>query len=305
MKLEEMILVTENRKGLETNYLSGFEDYLEVIRELFSDEAFDVAYAVEALFETKEKKEKWGEIYVTSNYMYHAKFCSGEGELRSFLQGDYNDNNSNSPFNFDEERCSGKCLHVLAAYGLQSNGHSKFNSMHYEIQEYSFQRGELLRNLNGSHYQVLAVLDKNNLLLYAQGDGQILVGVETAYYKRTPKEGYLSKDSEIYGIEWNHGIYLGYDITRIDFEELKREYGKPQEIHNLSEYRADMKRRFHKYQSLCEDSDLSEEVRFALADSMEKIFLTKEKDIFETGLRQGFYDDDFSKKAVEKKDKAR
>ncbi|MDR0925525.1 MAG: hypothetical protein LBN31_14370, partial [Hungatella sp.] len=250
MKLEEMILVIENRNGIETNYLSSFEDYLEVIQELFSDEGYDMAYAVEALFQTKEKKETWGEISVHSDYSYHAKFCSGIIELRGFLLEDDNHKNGKEPSYFDQDRCSVECHHVLAAYGLQTDGHSKFNSLHYERVEYTFQRGELLRNMNGSDYLVLAVWNQNNLLLYAQSDGQILVGAGTAYYKRMPKEGYLSKDSEILGVEWDHGTYLGQDITKIDLERLKREYGKSEEIQNLSDYREDIKRKFHKYESL-------------------------------------------------------
>ncbi len=305
MKLEEMILVTENREGIETNFLSSFEDYLKSVQELLSSEAYDVACAVAALFETKEQKEKWGEICFTSNHTYYAKFCRGECELRSFLQGDYKEKNSIDPFYFDEERCSTECSHVLVAYGMKANGHSQFNSLHYERQEYTFQRGEILKNMNGSDYLVLAVLDKNNLLLYAQSDGQIVVGVGTSYYKRTPKEGYLSNDSEIFGIEWNYGIYLGVDVTKIDFEGLKREYGKTEEIKSLLEYRTDMKRKFHKYENLCEDMDLSEEIRDMVADSMETVFLTREKDLFETCLKQGVFDGGFSAKAVEKPERAR
>jgi len=305
MKLEEMIFVTENKKGMETNYLTSFADYLEEIQELFSDEAYDVACAVEALFQTKEAKETWGEIYITPDCSYHARFCSGVSELRSFLQGDYHDKSSKAPFYFNQERCSVECHHVLAAYGLQMDGHSKFNSLHYERVEYPFQRGEVLRNMNGSDYLVLAVLKQNTLLLYAQSNGQILIGSGTAYYKRTPKEGYLSKDSEIFGVEWDHGTYLGHDITKIDFDRLKRDYGKTEEIKSLFEYRADVKRRFQKYESLCEDTDLSKEVRNTIADSMEAVFLTKEKDLFETCLNQGVFDDGFAAKVVEKPGKAR
>jgi hypothetical protein len=304
MKLEEMILVTENRRGAEYNYLLSFEDYLEAVQELFSDEAYDVAYAVETLFETKEKKV-WGEIHSMPNYTYQAKFCRGESELRSFLQGDYNDKNSKEPFYFDRDRCSVECHHVLEAYGLQIDGNSKFNSLHYERVEYSFKRGEVLRNMNGSDYLVLAVLKQNTLLLYAQSDGQILIGSGTAYYKRAPKEGYLSKDSEIFGVEWNHGTYLGQDILKIDFDRLKRDYGKIEEIKSLMEYRADVKRKFQKYESLCEDTELSKEIRNTISDSMEAVFLTKEKDLFETCLRQGVFDDGFAAKVAEKPEKVR
>lgn len=227
MKLEEMILVIESRNGMEVSYLSSFENYIEVIAELYSDSAYDVAFAVEALYETKQKKEKWGEIYITSNHTYQARFCGGESELRGFLRAD---SRREKQFCFDDKCCSKECLEVLAAYGLRSDGHNMFNSLHYEVQDHTFQRGETLRNMNGSYYLVLSVLDRKNLLLYEQNDGQLLVGVDTAYFKRTPKERYDSQDSEIFGVEWSYGIYLGFDIVKVDLEKLKRDYGRTEEI---------------------------------------------------------------------------
>ncbi len=305
MKLEEMVMVIENCKGVETNYLSSFEDYVEIVAKACSDSIGDMAFCVRELFETKKYKEEWGEIYVMSNQTYHAKFCCGESELRGFLHGYYNGNSREESVCFDEERCSKDCLEVLTAYGLRTDGHSMFNSLHYEAQERAFHRGEILRNMNGNDYLVLSVLDRKNLLLYAQNDGQILVGVGTTYFIRTPKKGYSSKDSEICGVEWSYGIYLGYDIAKIDLEKLKREYGKPEAIKNISDYRSSIKRKFYKHQSLCEDMDLSEEVRLTLAGSMDKMFLTNNKDTFEDYLRKGFYDDGFQEKIEEKKERSR
>lgn len=306
MKLEEMILVIESRNGMEVSYLSSFENYIEAIAELYSDSAYDVAFAVEALFETKQKKEKWGEIYITSNHTYHARFCGGESELRGFLRGYFSaDGKREKQFCFDDKCCSKECLEVLAAYGLRSDGHSMFNSLHYEVQDQTFQRGEILRNMNGSNYLVLSVLDRKNLLLYEQNDGQLLVGVDIAYFKRTPKEGYDSQDSEIFGVEWSYGIYLGFDIAKVDMEKLKRDYGKTEEIESLSDYRTSIKRKFYKHQSLYEDMELTEEVRRTLAGSMDKNFLTDNKDTFESYLKQGFYDDGFKEKIEEKRERTR
>lgn len=51
--------------------------------------------------------------------------------------------------------------------------------------------------------------------------------------------------------------------------------------------------------------ELSEEVRRTLAGSMDKKFLTDNKDTFESYLKQGFYDDGFKEKIEEKRERTR
>lgn len=306
MKLENMILVIEKADGKEINYLSSFEDYLERIEKAHFDSVADRAFAVERLFWTKQAKGGWGEVYVTSNETYYSRFCLGESDLRSFLLGFHNEGKSGEKcYAFEKERCSKVCLEVLKAYGINTQGHSVFNSLHYEASEHTFIRGETIRNMNGNDYRVLSVLDKKNLLLLAEHNGQILVGMNTTYFQRTPKEGYQSSDSEIYGVEWAYGIYLGSDITRVNFEKIKREYGSQEEIESISDYRDSLSHRFYKYQNLCEDMEVSKEVRHAATESMDQLFGTDNKDTFLAFLNRGYYDGGFPGMTVERKEKAR
>ena len=301
-----MILVIENRKGEEFNYLSSFQDYMGSIEKACSDSIADRSFAVEELFETKQRKGEWGEIYITSNKTYHARFCTGESDLRGFLRGYYNQKREGEKqFTFDEKRCSKECLEVLKAYGINIQGKSILNSLHYEAKEHTFMRGEILKNMNGDYYRVLSVLEGKNLLLIAESDGQILVGVNTTYFQRTPKGEYGSSDSEIFGVEWAYGIYFGYDITKVDFEKVKREYGSKEEIKSLSDYRDGIAYKFNKYQKLCEDMDVSGEVRKAAADNMNKIFGTDNKDTFQSFLKRAYYDSGYQGEIEEIKEKVR
>ena len=306
MKLNDMILVIENKRGEETNYLSNFEDYLERIEKAYSDSTSDRAFAVEKLLWTKQGKGEWSEVYITSNETYRARFCLRESDLRTFLLGLYNEERTGDKiYVFEKERCSKECLEVLKAYGINTRGRGVFNSLHYEALEHTFIRGETIRNMNGDVYRVLSVLDHKNLLLLEEKDGQILVGVNTTYYKRTPKEGYDSSDIEVYGVEWDYGIYLGFDITEVNIEKLKRDYGSRKEIENLSDYRDNLSSMFNKYQNLCEDVDVSKEVKRAAAESLANLFGTDNRDTFLDFLIRGYYDGGFQGQIEAKKEKVR
>ncbi len=306
MKLKDMILIIENKGGKETNYLSSFEDYLESIEKAYSGSTSDRAFAVEKLLWTKQGKGEWSEVCITSNETCRARFCLRESDLRTFLMGLYNEERAGEKnYIFEKERCSKECMEVLKAYGIDARGRSVFNSFHYEALEYTFIRGEMIRNMNGDDYRVLSVLDHKNLLLLEESDGQILVGVNTTYYKRTPKEGYDSSDIEVYGVEWAYGVYLGFDITKVNIEKLKRDYGSRKEIENLSDYRENLSSTFNKYQNLCEDMDVSQEVKRAAAESIANLFGTDNRDIFLDFLFRGYYDGGFQEQIEAKKEKVR
>lgn len=155
MKLEDVILVTENRKGTEIKYLSSFEDYFELLTQIQMGDAMELSHMIKHLFQTKEDKG-CVETYVSANKTIYAKFCNSEAELRGFLLGLKDEGQEKATFN--EEKCSAECFAVLETYGLQPDGHSLFNSLHYESQEYHFKVGESLHNLNGNDYIVLAWL---------------------------------------------------------------------------------------------------------------------------------------------------
>ncbi len=127
----------------------------------------------------------------------------------------------------------GKCLAVLRMYNMKPDGQPLFPYLHYERLEHSFHTGEVLRNMNGNDYRVLAALSPENLLLMAQKDSQIIVGRGVQFYGRYPKDERPDSDSMVTGIEWDHGVYLGNDITKIDFDILKQEYGEPDRVKSV------------------------------------------------------------------------
>ena len=108
-----------------------------------------------------------------------------------------------------------------------------------------FHTGEVLRNMNGNDYRVLAALSPENLLLMAQKDSQIIVGRGVQFYGRYPKDERPDSGSMVTGIEWDHGVYLGNDITKIDFDILKQEYGEPDRVESVYGLRE------NKYRDVC------------------------------------------------------
>ena len=122
MKLEDMIMVVENHKGTETNYLLNLTDYMETVVKLWGEYAEDMAGAIGTLYETKAGNREWSDLYSAANKSIHASFCGGESQLRQFLLGHFND----GEWSFDAERCTKDCLDVLRIYNLITDGHSLF-----------------------------------------------------------------------------------------------------------------------------------------------------------------------------------
>mgnify|MGYP001095011990 CR=1 FL=1 len=212
MKLGDMVMVVENHKGTETNFLLNLTDYMEAALKLWGEHAEDMAGVVSTLYETKAGKKDWSDLYFAANKSIHASFCTGEAQLRGFLAGNFND----GEWSFDEGRCSGECLEVLRIYNLKTDGHSLFPYLHHERVEHTFHAGEALHNMNGNDYRVLAALSPDDLLVMSLTDSQIIVGRGVKLYERYPKGERPDDESVVTGIEWDHGVYLGQDITRND-----------------------------------------------------------------------------------------
>lgn len=297
MKLEDMILVTESRAGIEINYLSSFEDYLKSIVNAHTDNPEDLAYAVMGLLDTKDKSYCWGELYLETNITSNARFCFDEPQLRQFLLGNLNPgSNKKQESYFDEGRCSKECFIVLDAHDLKTNGHSKMGSFTYEKMEHTFHTGEIVRNLNGSDYRVLEVLSERNILFLSVLTGEINVGIDTEYFAKAPRGDDVPTDSVLYGMSWGHGIYLGNKITDIDFDGIRKEYGTPEKIETLTDYRGSLKKTFFLYKKLIENDKISAEVRHAATVSIYEAFGTAKSNIFYDSLLEGHYDSGFQKK---------
>lgn len=296
MKLEDMIMVVENQKGTETNFLTDLRGYMEMAVKACDDSAVDMADAIGQLYGTKENNREWSDLYFAGNKSIHAAFCTGEAQLRGFLMGNFND----GEWSFDEERCPENCLEVLRIYNMKTDGHSLFPSLHYERVEHTFHAGEVLHNMNGNDYRVLAVLSPKNLLLMSAVDGQIVVGSGVNLFERYPKGERPDNDSVVTGIEWDHGVYLGTDITRIDFDILKQEYGEPDRVENVSDLRDKIRRDFWMQKNVEQKEGLPERVRNAARDCLEHIFGTSEPDVFAKMLDKGMYDGMYHTKEEQK-----
>lgn len=288
MKLEDMIMVVENRKGTETNVLLDLTDYMGEVLKLWDDDYVveNIAQSVSELYGTKEKKADWSDLYIAANKSIHASFCRSEPQLRQFLSGHFND----GEWSFDAERCSKDCLDVLRIYNLKTDGHSLFPYLHHERVEHTFHAGEVLHNMNGNDYRVLAALSPDDLLVMSMADSQLIVGRGVRLYERYPKGERPDDDSVVTGIEWDHGVYLGQDITRIDFDILKQEYGEPDRVENVADLRDVIRRNFWMQKNVEQKEGLPDRVRNAARDCLENIFGTSEPDVFDKMLDKGVYD---------------
>lgn len=293
MKLEDMVMVVENQKGTETNFLMDLTDYMKEICSRFAE---PVADAIGALYKTKEGGTDWSDLYFAANKSVHASFCTGEPQLRGFLAGKFN----NGEWSFDEGRCSKECLDVLRIYNLKPDGQPLFPYLHYEPVEHTFHAGEVLHNMNGNDYRVLAALSPDDLLVMSLTDSQLIVGRGVKLYERYPKGERPDDDSVVTGIEWDHGVYLGSDITRVDFDILKQEYGEPDRVENVSDLRDMVRKNFWMQKNVEMKEGLPGRVRNAARDGLEDTFGTSEPDVFDKMLDKGMYDGMYHAKEEQK-----
>ena len=296
MKLGDMVMVVENHKGTETNFLLNLTDYMEAALKLWGEHAEDMAGVVSTLYETKAGKKDWSDLYFAANKSIHASFCTGEAQLRGFLAGNFND----GEWSFDEGRCSGECLDVLRIYNLKTDGHSLFPYLHHERVDHTFHAGEVLHNMNGNDYRVLAALSPDDLLAMSLTDSQLIVGRGVKLYERYPKGERPDDESVVTGIEWDHGVYLGQDITRIDFDILKQEYGEPDRVENVSDLRDMVRKNFWMQKNVEMKEGLPGRVRNAARDGLEDTFGTSEPDVFDKMLDKGMYDGMYHAKEEQK-----
>lgn len=286
MKLEDIIMVVENREGKETNFLLDLTDYMETALKLWGDYAEDMAAAVSDLYETKGEKKNWGTLYYGEGKTIRAAFCESEPQLRGFLCGNFNDGESV----FDESRCSRDCLEALRAYNMGTDGRPLPDGFHYEPVEHRFRSGEVLRNLNGKDYRVLSVLSPKNLLLIGQPDNQLVVAKDTRLYARYPKGERPDSPNTLRGVEWGHGVYLGDDITKLDFDILRQEHGEPDREGDIPALRDEASRKFWMHKKVERKEGLAARVRAAAKESMEEIYGTSDPEVFRVMLDKGVYD---------------
>lgn len=119
MNITDMILVTENHKGNETNSLMDLLDFIDfAVKESWLS-LKELAEDMATLGMTCGEKEKWMESCFAENTTLSARYCADEKQLEAFLRGGYN---TDKEWKFDEQRCSENCLDSLNVLGISRDG---------------------------------------------------------------------------------------------------------------------------------------------------------------------------------------
>ena len=303
MKIEDMVMVIYNQKGIEKNFLCSFERFIKKYATDACDSYFEMAEVAAGLQETKQKDSSFFEMYYASNKTIYAKFCGSLNELRLFIAGKLNDGMTNV---FEENFCDEESLDILSRLGIstdRSMAVAKFP--HYEKLEADLVQGEIYHNFNGNDYRLMERYSDRNMLLMDVNSGQFVVGVGVDYFARYPKGEDRHSSLCENGIEWGSGVYLGNTPSTINFSMLRREYGKDKEITTIEDYRASLKEQFNTYHELAKNETLVDSVREAATNAMYEEFGTGKPDRFTVSLNAGDYDKRFLGAATQEKYRGR
>lgn len=293
MDLKDMILVMENYKGTERNMLMTLEDYKKFVA---IDDMSELADQMLLLGRTLA--EGFTEYYRAANVTVFAKFCRDDVELGRFLQGYYNDSKK---FYFDKATSSPECITKMDEIGMTDRGWIDDFILHYEKCDRTFERGQTFHNFNDHDYMVLEALSPRNLVVMDMKSGSLTIALGATEYKRYPKDEEPTKDNTTIGVSWEHGIYLGSTLSQTNFKAYKREYGTPEKIKDVYDYRAKLKQKFYFYQDLSKDDDIPKNMQNDFLHQMYKEFGTIEEEYFYDRLEDGKYDEGFKERQVKEK----
>ena len=298
MNLNEIVLVTKNDKGTEINMLMTSDDYKKFVS---IDDMSELADQMLCLGRTLGDDESFTEYYRAANVTISARFCKDEVQLGRFLQGLYNDSKE---FRFDKERSSPECIEKMKELAMTDKGWVDDFILHYEKNDRTFERGQTFHNFNDHDYMVLEALSPRNLVVMDMKSGSLTIALGATEYKRYPTEEKPTKDNTTIGVSWEHGIYLGSTLSSTNFKAYKREYGTPEKIEDIYDYRAKLKQKFYFYQDMSKDDDVPKKMQNDFLHQMYEDFGTIEEDCFYDRLEDGKYDKGFQKKQV-KEEKSR
>ena len=291
MKIEEMVMVIYNQKGIEKNFLCSFETFVKQHVANACDNFWEVAEIVSELSHASAENNSFCEMYFASNKTMYARFCGSLNELRLFIAGKLNDGMTNV---FEEDFCDKECLDVLSRLGISTDRSMAIAKWpHYEKLESDLEQGEIYHNFNGSDYRLMEKYSGRNMLFMDVDSGQFVVGIGVDYFCRYPQGEDKHSDLCETGIEWGHGLYLGNTPSTINFALLRREYGVEKKIETIEEYRAFIADKFDTYHSLAKNETLSDSVREAATNAMYEEFGTGKKDTFLAKRNDGEYDKGF------------
>ena len=208
MDLKDMILVTENDRGTETNMLMTLDDYKSFIAV---DDMSELADNLLQLGRTLGEADNFAEYYRAANVTVSARFCLDDIQLGQFLQGFYNDSKE---FRFDKEASSSECVAKLKEIGMTDKGWVDDFNLHYESVDRLFERGQTFHNFNDHDYMVLEALSPRNLVVMDMKSGSLTIALGATEYKRYPKDEKPTKDNTTIGVtgkRYSMEISLDYD----------------------------------------------------------------------------------------------
>ena len=250
---------------------------------------------------TLGEADNFTEYYRAANVTVSARFCLDDIQLGHFLQGLYNDSKE---IRFDKEASSSECVAKLKEIGMTDKGWVDDFNLHYEMENRSFERGQTFHNFNDHDYMVLEALSPRNLVVMDMKSGSLTIALGATEYKRYPKDEKPTKDNTTIGVSWEHGIYLGSTLSTTNFKAYKREYGTPEKIEDIYDYRAKLKQKFYFYQDMSKDDDVPKKLQNDFLHQMYEDFGTIEEDCFYDRLEDGKYDEGFKERQV-KEEKSR
>lgn len=222
MRIEDIVLVMENDKGTETGFLTDFAAHFKAMGRMCGGDMQALEKSVRELYGTKENAA-WTDLYAAANKSCHARFCSGEEELRAFLSGGKSCGEGEPPYRIDAGKCAGACLDAIDANGITLQGEYRYWDMNYTEMPHVFRQGEILHDFAGREYQVLDLLAENDPLLMA-GDGYFLVALDARLYRREPQKGGFPPETMRQGFLWEKEVELGTDLTAIHPREAMEQY---------------------------------------------------------------------------------
>ncbi len=224
MEATDIVLVIDNWKGTEVNYVMTLDDYMSHLDMygILSEPNF-LKNMIE-LGKTVSAESKWVENYVSGNKTVMAKFCKDREQLANFMKGYYND--SNGEWKFDVENSSKECEGILNSVCLNMDGSSKELQMHYEELKVNKHPGENVYNFNGSNYKILEQIADKNFIVQDLNSGCFAVAIGLKNYKRYPLGAVPTSENSLEGVSWDNGVYLSSIPSAIDFRLLKEKYGE-------------------------------------------------------------------------------
>lgn len=224
MEITDVVLVIDNWKGMEVNFVMTLDDYMAHLDmyELLSEP--DFLKDMIKLGKTAAEESVWVENYVSANKTVMAKFCKDRGQLEHFMEGFYND--SNNEWRFDKDESSKECEPFLASIAMNMDGSSKELDMHYEQLDKKNYPGEIVHNFNGHDYRILEQIKDKNFIVFDLNSGSFAVAIGLKNYNRYPKDENPTHENSMEAVSWEHGVYLPQYPSLIDFKLLKEKYGE-------------------------------------------------------------------------------